>query len=111
MGEELVPVFRTSDARSAVTWYARLGFEQIGEHQFEPGFPLYVFLRRGGVHLHLSEHAGDAPYHSLAYYYVDEVDAIATEFGVEPEVQPWGMREISLTDPDGNRIRLGTTAG
>jgi hypothetical protein len=39
--------------------------------------------------------------------YVDDVDAIAAEFGVTVEVQPWG-REIELTDPDGNRLRLGT---
>jgi hypothetical protein len=35
------------------------------------------------------------------------VDAIAAEFGVEVDNQPWA-REIQLTDPDGNRIRIGT---
>jgi len=23
--------------------------------------------------------------------------------------QPWGMREFSLTDPSGNRVRIGRT--
>lgn len=109
MAEELVPVFRVADAHGSVPWYARVGFEVIGQHQFEPGLPLYVFLRRGDVHLHLSEHTGDAPHHSLAYFYVDDVDVLAKEFDVTPEEQPWG-REIELVDPDGNRIRVGTVA-
>ena len=66
MAEALVPIFRVADAHAAASWYARLGFDVLGEHQFEPGFPLYVFLRRGEVHLHLSEHTGDAPTGSVA---------------------------------------------
>jgi len=110
MAEELVPVFRVEGAREVVGWYRRLGFEVVGEHQFEPGFPLYVFLRRGSVHLHLSEHTGDAPLRSLAYFFVDELDTIAAEFGVAIETAPWG-RELELTDPCGNRLRLGVVAG
>lgn len=109
MAEQLVPIFRVDDARAVLGWYQRLGFESIGEHQFEPGFPLYVFLRRGHVHLHVSEHTGDAPPGSVAYYSVDDVDSIAAEFGVAVESQPWG-REIELTDPCGNRLRIGVVA-
>lgn len=106
MAEELVPIFRVDDARDVLAWYRRLGFEVIGEHQFGPGLPLYVFLQRGEVHLPLSEHRGDAPRGSVAYFYVDGIDPIATEFGVPVESQPWG-REIELTDPCGNRVRIG----
>lgn len=109
MAEELVPIFRVENARDVLAWYRRLGFEVIGEHQFEPGLPLYVFLRRGEVHLHLSEHTGDAPPRSVAYFYVDALDAVAVEFDVPVEMQPWG-REIELTDPCGNRIRIAVTA-
>lgn len=107
MAESLVPIFRVTDARDVTGWYGRLGFEVTGEHRFEPGLPRYIFLRRGDVHLHLSGHAGDAPPASVAYLYVDEVDAIAAEFAVPVESQPWG-REIELTDPCGNRLRIGT---
>ena len=109
MTEELVPVFRVSDGRAAAVWYERLGFEIVGEHRFEPGLPLYLFLRRGLVHLHLSERLGDAPPESLAYFYVDDVDALAAEVGASVEDVPWG-REIELTDPDGNRIRIATVS-
>lgn len=104
-----MPIFRVDDAHVAAGWYARLGFAVIGEHRFGPDFPLYLFLRRGDVHLHLSEHEGDAPPGSLAYFYVDDVDAVAAEFAVAVTVQPWA-REVHLTDPDGNRIHVGTVA-
>jgi catechol 2,3-dioxygenase-like lactoylglutathione lyase family enzyme len=106
VAEELVPIFRVENAESLLGWYRRLGFEVIGKHQFEAGFPLYVFLQRGDVRLHLSEHTGDAPTGSVAYFYVETIDDLATEFGVAIETQPWG-REIELVDPDGNRIRVG----
>jgi len=107
MAEELVPIFRVDDGHAVAAWYARWGFEVVGEHRFEPHLPLYLFLRRGDVHLHLSEHAGDAPRGSVAYFYVDDVDSVAAEFDVRVHRQPWA-REIELTDPAGNRIRVGT---
>ncbi len=103
----MVPVFRVRDASESAKWYARLGFEVLGVHRFEPHMPAYMFLRRGDVHLHLSEHMGDAHPFALVYYYVDDVDWFANEFGVEVEDQPWA-RDIQLTDPDGNRLRIGT---
>ena len=106
MPEELVPIFRTKKAHEAAKWYARLGFEVEGEHQFAEGMPYYLFLNRGGIHLHLSEHKGDARPDTLVYFYVRDVDSIAREFHVEVMDQPWA-REIALTDPDGNRLRIG----
>jgi catechol 2,3-dioxygenase-like lactoylglutathione lyase family enzyme len=107
MADELVPIFRVTDGRASVPFYDRLGFKVIGEHRFAPDLPLYMFLERSGVHLHLSEHTGDAPPRSVAYFFVADVDAVAEAFGVAVETQPWG-REIELTDPDGNRLRIGT---
>jgi len=40
------------------------------------------------------------------YLYALDIEAIAREFGVEIIAQPW-HREVQLTDPDGNRIRVG----
>jgi uncharacterized glyoxalase superfamily protein PhnB len=106
MAETLVPIFRVDNAREAAGWYRRLGFEVLGEHQFQPDFPVYMFLRRGDTHLHLSEHTGDAPIGSLAYFYVVDLDIIAATFNVAVNKQPWG-RQLELTDPSGNRIRIG----
>lgn len=106
MPEQLVPIFRVQDGYASARWYARLGFVVEGEHRFAPQLPLYLFLRRGGMVLHLSEHVGDARPGTLVYMYVDDVDSIAAEFGVEVIDQPW-CREVQLTDPDGNRWRIG----
>jgi catechol 2,3-dioxygenase-like lactoylglutathione lyase family enzyme len=103
----MVPIFRVTDGEAAAAWYERLGFSVEGVHRFAPGLPRYVYLRRGDVWLHLSEHEGDARPDTLVYFYVDDVNAIAAEFGATVETQPWA-REIELTDPDGNRLRIGT---
>lgn len=106
MNEELIPILHAKDAHESAKWYRRLGFEIEGEHQFEPGLPSYLFLVRGTNHLHLSEHTGDAKPGTLLYFYVQDVDSIATEFAVKIIEQPWA-REVHLTDPDGNRLRIG----
>ncbi len=108
MVKALIPIFFVSNARESAKWYARLGFVVEGEHQFEPGFPLYMFLRCGAIALHLSEHQGDARPNTLVYGYVENLEAIATEFGADIIEQPWG-KEVHLTDPDGNRLRLGAS--
>lgn len=107
MAEALVPIFRVSDGKETAKWYGRMGFEVVGEHRFTPELPLYLFLERNGVQLHLSEHTGDARPNTLVYFWVDDVDTIAAEFAVAVRGQPWA-REIELTDPDGNRLRVGT---
>jgi predicted enzyme related to lactoylglutathione lyase len=106
MTVELVPIFFAKDAHASAEWYARLGFELEGKHQFAPGMPYYLFLRLGSSHLHLSEHRGDAKKNSLAYLYVDDIDEVAKEFGVAVIDQPWA-REVHLTDPAKNRLRVG----
>ena len=108
MAEQMVPIFRVANAKETAEWYARLGFELESEHQFGPNMPVYAFLRRGNVQLHLSEHKGDAKPDTLLYFYVDDVDSIAQEFDVAVKDQPWGTREVWLADPDGNRWRIGT---
>jgi hypothetical protein len=106
MSEELVPIFYVKNGYETAKWYQRLGFVTEGEHRFAPSLPLYLFLRRGSQALHLSEHKGDARPNSLVYFYVTNVDEIAAEFGAEIIDQPWA-REVQLTDPDGNRWRIG----
>lgn len=105
--EEAIPILRVADAEAALAWYARLGFVKQWEHRFEPHFPAFVEVARGGVRLFLSEHDGDARPDTLVYVRVKDVDAVANEFGAHIEEQPWA-REVHLKDPDGNRLRIGT---
>lgn len=107
MHEAVIPILRVADAATAIVWYARLGFREEWVHRFEPGFPAFVSITRGEVRLFLSEHTGDARPDTLIYLHLNGIDAVAAEFGVAVEDQPWG-REIELRDPDANRLRIGT---
>jgi Glyoxalase superfamily protein len=103
----MAPIFPVADGDAAAVWYQRRGFTVEEVHRFAPDLPRYMCLRRGEVWLHLSEHLGDARPGTLVYFYVDDVDAIADEFGAIVQTEPWEP-EIELTDPDGNRLRIGT---
>lgn len=107
MAEQLVPILKVADAYRAAEWYGRLQFEKVFEHRYSEDFPAYVGIARGDVAIHLSEHAGDATPDTLLYFWVDDVDAVAAEFGAPIEEEDWA-REVHLTDPDGNRLRIGT---
>jgi hypothetical protein len=106
--DKLVPILRVEDAEKAAQWYSRLGFVLEGTHRFGPGSPVYAFVRRGATQIHLSEHRGDAPLRCAVYWYVDRqtLETFASAFGIVIERQPW-CDEIRLTDPDGNRLRVG----
>jgi hypothetical protein len=64
-------------------------------------------IRAGDLWIFLSEHRGDASPDTPVYLHVDDVDAVAGALGVPAGDRPWGMREVHLTDPDGNRVRVG----
>ncbi|TNM29485.1 glyoxalase superfamily protein [Streptomyces sedi] len=107
--EQAVPVLRVRELAAVLGWYLRLGFGLCWEHRFEPGFPAFAEVGRGPLRLFLSEHEGDAPAGGLVYLRLADLDAVAEEFGVTPRVQPWG-RELELTDPSGNRLRISGPA-
>ena len=108
MEEEVIPILKVADAARAVALYRRLGFEQEWLHRFGPEFPAFVSIARGRARLFLSEHQGDARPDTLIYLRVSDVDAVAREFSIGVEEQPWA-RECHVTDPDGNRLRVETS--
>ena len=106
----VVAFIRVADAEATAQWYARLGFREEWRTQAEPHLPVFLAITNGEGRIFLSEHMGDAHPDALLYIYVDDVDAVAAEFGVQAELAYYGMREIELVDPDGNRLRIGTPA-
>ena len=107
---KVVPFLRVADAEASASWYARLGFSIDWRTHAQPHQPLFVAISNGEGRIFLSEHMGDAHPDGLLYIYVDDIDAVAADFGVTAELAYYGMREIELTDPDGNRLRIGTPA-
>jgi catechol 2,3-dioxygenase-like lactoylglutathione lyase family enzyme len=107
----VAPFLRVADAEESAKWYARLGFHEEWRTRAEPHLPLFLAVSDGHGRIFLSEHTGDAHPDALLYVYVDDVDAVAAEFGAEPQLTYYGIREVELTDPDGNRLRVGTPVG
>ena len=106
--DEAIPVLRVTDVAQSVEWYGRLGYVQEWLHRFGRSFPAFASIARDGhARLFLSEHEGDANDKTLVYIRVPDVEAVAKSFAAELVDQPWAQ-EAHLTDPDGNRLRVGT---
>jgi catechol 2,3-dioxygenase-like lactoylglutathione lyase family enzyme len=113
--QQVYPALRITDYdRSKAFYVDGLGFSIDWEHRYEPHFPVFMQVSREGLSLYLSQHSGDCQVGGLAYLYVPDVDAwhraiVARGLTVDPpENQPWGSRDMCLTDPDGNQLRIST---
>lgn len=115
--QRVVPTLRASDwERSRAFWVGGLGFQVDFEWRHAPGIPVYAGISRGELALHISEHAGDCEPGGRVSLWVDDVDALHAELAArgglaelpEPRTQPWGRRELSLCDPDDNRVVFHT---
>jgi catechol 2,3-dioxygenase-like lactoylglutathione lyase family enzyme len=113
--ERIVPVLRIFSLEKAREFYVDfLGFKIDWEHCFEPGMPIYMQVSRGDFLLHLTEHHGDGSPGAVVFVLMRGLDAFQREISATAyrdlrpgiEDQPWGMREMAVTDPFGNRIRF-----
>jgi catechol 2,3-dioxygenase-like lactoylglutathione lyase family enzyme len=115
--QRVVPVLRTADYPASRRFYVdALGFEVDWEWRHEPGFPVFAQISRAGLSLYLSEHRdGEHTGRTTSFLYVSDVDAwhrdvleAGLEVASEPRNQPWGNREMSVLDPDGNTLVIAT---
>ena len=117
----MVPVVKSSDLNRSVRFYTEvLDFERKWPQHAETESANGVAgLIKDGAELQLSRHAGDGVFGSLQRIYVDDVDERYDTFrarGLDttqrpespvhtaPVDQTWGLREFSVTDPDGNGL-------
>jgi hypothetical protein len=107
------PIFRVHNLEAALTHYRSLGFDAFLDE--DSGH--YGFAHRDGVELHLALLAqNEPPSPAAAYLFVRDADALFREWSqpaiagiTRPvEVTPYGLREGSHVDPDGNLIRFGS---
>ena len=105
----VAPSIYVADLDRAVRFYREaLGFSLI--HLDEP--PRRAVVTQGSAVLHLDlrpDKAGTSTTHMM----VDDLDTVAAllaSAGVKllqpPTVQPWGLRDLSVADPDGNVFEL-----
>ena len=112
--EQAVPIVRIFDVAKAHEFYLSfLGFAIDWEHRYGDNFPLYTQVSRGGLRLHLSEHAGDATPGGNMVVYMKGIRAFQKELigkdyrYMKPGIEDEGTRlEVTVTDPFQNRIRF-----
>ena len=108
--ENISPMIRVSDYARAKAFYMDvLGFDTLVNEAGEPE-PGFGIFRAGNAQLFL--HSWDGPGETWenwrAYVYVTDLDAFVARLMEKeqpfkgPEVTWYGMREVEVTDPDGN---------
>ena len=124
------PFIKCSDMTRSLAFYSELlDFDVNVPPDPDPTafMSKYAQLMRDGSIVHLSAHAGDGVYGSVTYIQVADIEnvyAAAVSRGMPvvdgddlPGIymkltdQTWGMREFSVRDPDGNRIKYGQSIG
>jgi len=120
--ERVAPVLPVRRVDTALARYRRLGFTadayaEAGQEASGAG-PVYGFIRRGPVEIHLARVSDLDPRSntSACYLYVADADALFHEWeaaGAEgrldrPVDTPYGLRELVYIDPDGNLLRIGS---
>ena len=108
-----IPVLRMFSVDKAREFYLGwLGFSVDFEHRFEPDLPLFMGVSRGELTLHLSEHHGDGSPGANVVVEMTGLDALHAELAAarygygRPGIvlQPWGVRQVTVHDPFGNRL-------
>jgi catechol 2,3-dioxygenase-like lactoylglutathione lyase family enzyme len=109
-----IPVLRVADyPRARRFWAETLGFA-IAEEGGDP--PRFGIFRRDAATVFVDAWHGADEKPSpgwRAYLYTDDVDALAAALGDDrppgegPHDTSYGMRELVVVDPDGNRICFG----
>lgn len=107
------PILRIFDEAKAKEFYVDfLGFQVDWEHRFQPGMPLYCQISRDNCVLHLSEHHGDGSPGAAMRIETNDLDKYQAELlgkeyrYAQPGIEemPWGSRDMSISDPFGNRL-------
>jgi uncharacterized glyoxalase superfamily protein PhnB len=122
MPQTVFPCITFRDAKASIDWLERvLGAERVAVFEDGDGRVGHAELRIGeSVVMAGDERAGSKatpPGVSVVYVVVPDTDAAyerARAAGAdvtEPVDQDYGSRDITITDPDGNRWSLGTYAG
>ena len=122
MPQTVFPCITFRDASASIDWLERaLGAERVAVHEDGDGRIAHAEVRIGeSLVMCGDELAGSRatpPGVSVVYVVVPDADAAyerARAAGAEvtePVDQDYGSRDVTVTDPDGNRWSLGTYAG
>jgi hypothetical protein len=102
-----IPILPSSDLDRSVTFCAPAGFVEVERHEG------YLLLHNDGVELHFAYHDTVTP--GTCFLHVTDAAKLWKQLrhlGVEGvgdiADQNYGLREFTLTDPDGNQVWIGS---
>ena len=114
------PTLPVLDLKDAIDFYERAGFgvRVYKEDEDDPGDG-FAFVNYDGQSVFDLDVVDTDPARNRAgcYLIVQDVDGWHARMAADGlpvtalEDQPWGMREFALTDPSGNKIRIGRSIG
>jgi catechol 2,3-dioxygenase-like lactoylglutathione lyase family enzyme len=114
MFASVVPILCIFSEELAKRFYQDLlGFEVIFTYRPSERDPVYLGISRGGCEIHLTEHFGDVCPGAHIRIACEDLDGFHAAVSAKddpfvkpgaPQEMPWGMRELTLTDPFGNRL-------
>ncbi|MFK7920764.1 MAG: bleomycin resistance protein [Bacteroidia bacterium] len=92
----------------------KLGFERAGSTDYEG----YLMIQKDRIQLHFFEFKDINPKENYGQIYIrtDDIETLYQGFlennvKIHPsgklEMKPWGQKEFSLSDPDGNLLTFG----
>ncbi|CAI6080803.1 hypothetical protein PAECIP112173_03008 [Paenibacillus sp. JJ-100] len=119
MMKGIIPILRIFDETKAKEFYMNyLGFKLDWEHRFEADMPLYMQVSYDTVVIHLSEHHGDCTPGAALRIATEHLEEMHERLTLQNykyarpgiEETPWQMREMSITDPFGNRLIFAETS-
>ncbi len=108
--QQAIPILAYLDKDKSLEFYRLLGFQCHGD------WPGYIICRRDRVEIHLWVCDDPSiPKNTGCYLRVDDIDALYRECKmldcVHPngslEVKPWGMKQFSILDNNGNILHFG----
>jgi hypothetical protein len=115
--ERIAPVFASLDVKKALAVYEQLGFT-VDAFGGDVPDPIYGFMRRDGVELHIARvpHIDKKTTNACCYLYVDDADALFAQWSTvehggtlhPPSDTSYGLLELGFVDQDGNLIRVGS---
>lgn len=122
MSQTVFPCLTFRDAKASIEWLERvLGAERVAVYEDGDGRVAHAEIRIGSSLIMAGDETAGSkatpPGVSVVYVVVEDADAAygrARAAGAEvtePVDQDYGSRDVTVTDPDGNRWSLGTYKG
>ena len=103
-----VTIVPAVDLDESQAFYERLGCTVASRYDAQ-GYRILADARGASVHLTQVDREWVDPSRTAygIYFYSEDVEALAAEFGQRADPKPWGLREFAIGDPSGTLVRVG----